>query len=166
MSCLRHNRRVNQTLGTDEIQAARERLERLAWLLDGCIEVPGTRWRIGVESILGMVPVVGDALGLLAGGAIMYEAMRLGAPGKLQARMAGNLLIDTLAGSVPVAGDLFDFAFKANRRNAELLRRHLDQIEGVVDSRHGRHLRLSRLGWLLAVLAVVVGAALAFVALQ
>lgn len=157
---------MNRAAGTEEIQAARERLDRLAWLLDGCIEVPGTRWRVGVESILGMVPVVGDVLGLLAGGAIMYEAVRLGAPGKLQARMAGNLLIDTLAGSVPVAGDLFDFAFKANRRNAALLRRHLDRIEGVVDPGHGRHRHVARLGWLLALLAIALAVALALGALR
>lgn len=98
------------------------RVERLAWLLDSAIVIPGIGRRIGVDALLGIVPVVGDVASSVLGGWIVYEAWRLGAPLHLIARMLGNLAIDTGIGAIPVAGDVFDAAWKANQRNATLLR--------------------------------------------
>jgi Domain of unknown function (DUF4112) len=101
-----------------------ERLRRLAVLLDDSIPIPGTRFRIGVESIVGLIPGAGD----LAGGAfslyILLQAARMGVPRPLLVRMGTNLVIDVVVGAVPVLGDLFDAGFKANMRNLALLERH------------------------------------------
>lgn len=99
------------------------RLRKLAWLLDGKFGLPGTRFRFGVNSILGLSPVVGDvALGLISL-YLVWEARQLGAPNALIARMLGNVAIEVAGGSVPILGDLFDMAFKANLRNLDLLER-------------------------------------------
>lgn len=98
------------------------RVERLAWLLDNAIVIPGIGRRIGIDALLGIVPVVGDVATSALGGWIVYEAWRLGAPLPLIARMLGNLAIDTGIGAIPIAGDVFDAAWKANQRNAVLLR--------------------------------------------
>ena len=104
-----------------------ERLRRLAVLLDDSIPIPGTRFRIGVESIIGLIPGAGD----LAGGAfslyILLQAARMGVPRPLLVRMGTNLVIDVVVGAVPVLGDLFDAGFKANLRNLALLERHADR---------------------------------------
>jgi hypothetical protein len=101
------------------------RLRRLGYLLDDSIPIPGTRFRIGVESIVGLVPGIGDLVG---GGLSLYivlEAARIGVPASLLARMGWNLLADVVVGSVPFLGDLFDAGFKANLRNLALLDEHL-----------------------------------------
>jgi len=84
--------------------------------------IPGLGRRIGIDALLGVVPVVGDVAGGALGGWIVYEAWRLGAPPRLIAKMLANLAVDTGVGAIPIAGDIFDAAWKANRRNAELLR--------------------------------------------
>ena len=104
-----------------------QRLERLVSLLDDRFVVPGTRLRVGLDGLLGMLPVVGDTATMLTALYVVFEAKRLGAPAGLIARMLVNVGIDGVAGSVPLLGDLFDFAFKANRRNIRLLRRHLER---------------------------------------
>jgi hypothetical protein len=108
----------------------RVRAERLARLLDTAVGIPGTRIRLGLDALIGLVPGIGDAIGLLLGGWFLVEGARSGAPTGTLLRMAGNLAIDALAGVVPLLGDLFDVAFKANRRNAKLLTEHLDRLEG------------------------------------
>ena len=102
------------------------RLRHLARLLDSAFRVPGTRWRVGFDGLLGLLPVAGDAVGLLLALWLVAEARRLGVPFGVLVRMLLNVLVDALVGSVPVAGDIFDFAFKANERNLRLLERHLD----------------------------------------
>lgn len=109
-------------------RVSRARMEKLAWWLDGLVRVPGTRWRFGLDSIIGLIPGVGDAVGLLLGATILYEGVRVGAPRSLIARMLGNSLADAIGGLVPVVGDLFDFAFKSNKLNAKLLTEHLDNV--------------------------------------
>ncbi len=123
-------RKTLQPQHIQRIPQVRARLQKIAYWLDGCIRVPGTRWKIGLEPIIGLVPVAGDIVGLLLSSVIIIEGVRVGAPPHLIARMIGITVIDALSGLVPVLGDLFDFAFKANRRNAELLTRHLDAVEG------------------------------------
>jgi hypothetical protein len=102
------------------------RLDLLAHLLDTAILLPGNR-RIGLDAIVGLIPVIGDAITTAISSYIVWEARRLGAPRWLIARMAANVAIDGVVGAVPIIGDLFDAAFKANRRNVQLLRAHLER---------------------------------------
>ncbi|MDB5972048.1 MAG: hypothetical protein JWQ90_4498 [Hydrocarboniphaga sp.] len=95
--------------------------------LDGLVGIPGTRLRFGLDSIIGLIPGIGDFAGMLMGGAILTEGLRAGAPNRLIARMLSNTLIDGLVGAVPLFGDIFDFAFRSNAMNARLLLDHLDQ---------------------------------------
>jgi hypothetical protein len=109
-----------------------ERIARIEWLstlLDTAIVVPGTNIRFGLDALIGLVPGIGDAVSTLLSLYIVREARALGAPRILIARMLANVALDGVVGAVPVAGDLFDVAFRANRRNVALLRRHLDQAE-------------------------------------
>lgn len=93
----------------------------LARLLDESIELPGTSWRIGLDPIVGLVPGIGDALSALLSAWIILAGVRLGAPGPVIARMALNVAIDTIVGAVPLAGDVFDAAWKSNAMNVRLL---------------------------------------------
>lgn len=117
-------------------EKSRKRLERLAWYLDSSIKIPGLNARFGLDALLGLVPGVGDTIGALVSSAVISEAARLGAPKVLLLKMAVNVLLDALAGTVPVLGDLFDFVWKANQRNVQLLNSYLDRPrETVVSSR-------------------------------
>ena len=107
--------------------AIQRRIGRLAHWLDQAVGVPGTRWRFGLDSLIGLVPGLGDVAGMLLGGGILVEAYRAGAPHTLMLRMVGNLAADGLLGAVPLLGDLFDFAFRSHARNARLLLDHLDE---------------------------------------
>jgi hypothetical protein len=108
-----------------------ERVERLADLLDNAVVIPGTRFRVGLDPLLGLVPGLGDALGALASGWILIEAARFGVPAPVLLRMLYNIAVDTGVGAVPGAGDLFDFVWKSDAKNVRLLRRHLEQPEAV-----------------------------------
>ena len=94
---------------------------RLARLLDTSLRIPGTRIRFGLDPILSLVPGLGTASGALLGSYIVWTALRVGAPRIVIARMLGNIGLDAAIGAVPVAGAIFDVAFKAHRRNAQLL---------------------------------------------
>ncbi len=130
-----------------------ERLRRLGYLLDNSIPIPGTGFRIGLETIVGLVPGVGDLVG---GGFSLYiilQAARMGVPASLLARMGWNLLVDVVVGAVPFLGDLFDAGFKANLRNLALLERH---AQGPAQSRRASRRFVAVLSILLGL--VVVGA--------
>jgi len=99
-------------------------LRRLSWWLDEGIRIPGTRFRIGLDPILGLIPGLGDAAGALMSAAVVVEAIRRNVPRLTLVRMAANILLDAAAGSVPLLGDAFDAAWKANSRNLRLLERH------------------------------------------
>jgi hypothetical protein len=107
-----------------ERRAALDRLDMLATAFDTAFILPGTNVRFGVESLLRLVPGVGDAIASVLSCYLLYEASRLGVPRLLMARMAANVALEGLVGAVPVAGDAFDVFFRANRRNVALLRRH------------------------------------------
>ncbi len=108
-----------------DVQARLQRLRRLAWLIDGAFGLPGTRFRFGLNSVLGLLPVGGDALLGAISLYIVYEAAQLGVPGPQLARMVANVAVEMVGGSVPVLGDLFDMALKANLRNMAIIERHL-----------------------------------------
>jgi Domain of unknown function (DUF4112) len=107
------------------------RLERLAQLLDDRFRIPGTRYRIGLDGLIGLVPGIGDAVTTVLALYIVLEARRHGVPLRKLGRMGLNVGIDALVGAVPLVGDLFDVAWKANRRNLELLLDHLDQADAA-----------------------------------
>ena len=108
-------------------QAARRlaRLRRLAWLLDGAFRLPGSKFRFGLNSLISLPPVAGDALLGALSLYIVYEGYRLGVPRGEIARMVGNVAIETAVGTIPIAGDLFDVAFKANLRNLAIIDRYV-----------------------------------------
>jgi hypothetical protein len=105
-------------------RAALDRLDRLATVFDTAFLVPGTNVRFGVESLLRLVPGIGDVAASALSFYLLYEASRLGVPRLLLMRMAANVLLEGTVGAVPVAGDAFDVFFRANRRNVALLRAH------------------------------------------
>jgi len=111
----------------DTLNSRRERLDRLdrlSRLLDVAFTVPGTNVRFGAEAIMRLVPGIGDAAASALSCLILYEAHRLGVTRRVMIRMAGNVAIEAAAGAVPVIGDLFDVAFRANRRNVRILREY------------------------------------------
>jgi hypothetical protein len=93
----------------------------LARLLDSAFRVPGTRFRFGLDPILGLIPGVGDAVGALFGGYVILLALRAGAPAPVLFRMAMNVGLDALLGAVPLLGDVVDAGWKANTRNLALV---------------------------------------------
>ncbi|NPU94848.1 MAG: DUF4112 domain-containing protein [Gammaproteobacteria bacterium] len=107
-----------------------QNLQRLANLLDNQFRIPFTRYRVGWDFIIGLIPVAGDVLTGLASLFILIGARKYGVSGRIQLRMLVNILIDVLAGSVPILGDILDASFKANARNMRLL---LDAIESRQD---------------------------------
>jgi len=102
------------------------RLRTLAYWLDAGIPVPGTSFRFGLDPIIGLIPGFGDAVGAVLSGGILIEAAMMGVSRATMLRMALNIAIDSLVGSVPVVGDLFDFVWKSNLKNMALLDRALE----------------------------------------
>lgn len=107
-------------------QAALARLDRYATLMDARFRVPGTRIRFGLDPVIGLLPGIGDALGLALSLYVVVEAIRLGVSKRVLFRMLGNVGLEALVGVVPVLGDVFDIGFKANLRNAALLRSSIE----------------------------------------
>ena len=128
-----------------------ERVRSLARLLDSAVRVPGTGIRFGLDSVIGLIPGIGDLTGAALSGYIVLAAARSGVPGSVLAKMVLNLGVDTLVGTVPLLGDLFDVAFRANTRNAALLERFLAEP--------ARTKRSSRLAVVAALAAIALLAA-------
>lgn len=149
-------------VGTLDLRAL-DRLRRLGQLLDNSIPVPGTRFRFGLDSIIGLVPGVGDLLGGALSLYIILQASRLGVPRALLARMGYNVAVDVLVGSIPVLGDLFDAGFKANLRNLALVQQHVEQP--ATARRAGRRFAGVVAVVLVVVLAAAVGLALLLIRL-
>lgn len=101
-------------------------LDTIADMLDSRWRIPGTNWRFGVDALASIVPVAGDLSTAVISAYMIKRAHSMGAPGHVLARMVGNVALDTVVGSIPVLGTVFDFAFKANRRNMTLLHKHFD----------------------------------------
>ena len=117
----------NTNLESQLREQSLQRLEALAQLMDGAFVIPGTKLRVGLDAIIGLVPVAGDLLASLVSSYLIWEARQLGASRWLIGRMIANTTIDTLFGMVPVVGDAFDVLFRANIKNLALLRRHLEK---------------------------------------
>jgi hypothetical protein len=119
--------------GNFECYSAREaahsatRLESLARVMDGAVAIPGTNVRLGLDALIGLVPVAGDMISGLISTYLIWEARQLGAPRWLVARMAANTLIDTAIGAIPIIGDAFDVIFRANMKNMALLRKYMEK---------------------------------------
>lgn len=106
--------------------AAHARLEALANVMDSAVRIPGINVTLGLDALLGIVPVAGNIATTLISSYLILEAKRLGVSKLVLARMMGNVGLDALISAVPIAGNVADVFFKANRRNMALLRRHLD----------------------------------------
>lgn len=106
-------------------EARLKRIRLLSRLLDEQFRIPGTTYRVGLDGLLGLIPGVGDAAGALLSAYIVYEAIRLGVPSTVLLRMLANIGIDTVGGAIPVVGDIFDMAWKTNKKNAALLHAYL-----------------------------------------
>jgi len=100
-----------------------ESARALARVLDTAIGIPGTKLRVGLDALLGLIPGAGDAVGAALSGYIILAAARAGASRPVLLRMVGNVVVDTVIGAIPVLGDLFDVAFRSNTRNVALLER-------------------------------------------
>ena len=116
-----------ERLAREDTDAALARIEMVARVMDSLFAIPGTRIRLGVDAILGLVPVLGDLLSQIIANYIIWEARRLGVSKLTLARMIGNTMVDLVFGVVPIAGDLFDVAFRANMKNLRLLQKHLEK---------------------------------------
>jgi len=103
-------------------------LEQLAWLMDRAIKVPGTNITVGLDALLGLLPIGGDVLtGLIQMGIVLVAMYQYRVPRAVVARMAANVLLDTALGAIPFVGDAFDVFFKANTRNIKLLQQVQEQ---------------------------------------
>jgi hypothetical protein len=132
-----------------DVDAAVARVEAVARIMDSLFEIPGTNVRVGLDALMGLVPVLGDLLSQLISSYIIWEARQLGVSRLTLARMIWNSSVDMLVGMVPIAGDAFDVAFRANLKNLALLKAHLE--------RHGRVRRSAGAGRVIDVTATRVG---------
>jgi hypothetical protein len=137
-----------------------ERARSLARVLDTAVAIPGTKYRVGLDAVLGLFPGVGDVASGVMSTYIVLTAWRRGAPAAVLARMLGNIGVDTLLGSIPIAGDLFDVAFKSNIRNVRLLERYAEAPQEV----ERRSARMAAVA-VVVVAAIIVGLGFATFAL-
>lgn len=122
--------------------AVRRRVEALEKLLERSFVIPGTRQPVGLDALLGLIPVVGDIVAGALGAWLVWEARQLGMSRLHLSRMIGNIGLDTALGAVPLVGDLFDLAYRSNSRNLRIIKRWLDKhhpetglVEGEVVAR-------------------------------
>jgi hypothetical protein len=147
-----------QGILADDPDSRTRRVRVLAKLLDNSIGIPGTRWKIGFDPIVGLIPGIGDLLGAVLSGYIILEAARAEVPPFTLARMLVNVGVDTLVGAVPAVGDLFDAAWKSNTRNVALLENHLSR--GVSGERKRGVIGAMILAVLVLILILAAGLAL------
>jgi hypothetical protein len=136
-------------------RAILKRLDTFSRFTDSSIRIPFTRFRIGAEPIIGLIPVVGDMAGLLLSGYVLLEAQRAGASREVKVKILHNMGIDFLGGLLPVVGDAFDAIYKANIRNARLLRNYLEKE--LVEEPPSSPFPWKTLIWLSILFAAVTG---------
>jgi hypothetical protein len=110
-----------------DVESVRRRISRVAWLLDNSIPLPGMRFRVGLDALIGLIPGIGDVVGVLLSSYIVREAARAGAPPSVLARMTFNVAVEGIVGMIPFLGDVFDAAWKANQRNLALFEAHIEE---------------------------------------
>ena len=132
-----HDKIVTSLTGRD-VESERKRIEAMEHLLEGLFRIPGTNQKVGLDVILDLIPIGGDAIGSLLGAWIVWEARNLGMSKMQIARMSGNVGLDFLLGLVPVVGAIPDFFFRSNTRNLKIIKRHLDKqhpASAIIDQR-------------------------------
>lgn len=148
-----------------EVERSLARLDRLARLMDDQFRVPLTRYRVGLDPLIGVIPGAGDWVTWVVGVYVFWESLRLDAPRTMLGRMVFNIMVDLIVGYVPVAGDFFDAAYKAHRKNVDLLlehydaRRNRDRIElpdDTADRLEGRKKRSRLVRYAVGALVVLV----------
>ena len=112
------------TTYSPDIVSRLTRMRRLAWLVDAAFHIPGTRFRFGLNSLIGLAPVAGDTVLGIVSLYIVQQAHAMGVPNHKLARMLANVAVEVVGGSVPILGDLFDVALKANLRNIRIVEDH------------------------------------------
>ena len=141
-------------VGDTNNAAAMVEIERLSTWLDSKFRIPGTNIRFGTDAVAGIIPGLGDSAGIIASAVVIARAVRLGARGWTLVRMVVLAIVDAVFGLIPIAGTVFDVAFKANQRNVALLRRHVtDAEQTAVSARRS-----------IIVVGVVMGVAMVLVA--
>ena len=118
--------RIDLPIGNDAV-SVRQRLEALEYLLERSFVIPGINRAVGLDAVVGLIPVFGDLFTAAMGAYLLWEARNLGLPKWKLWRLAGNVAFDTAVGSIPLVGDLFDFLFRSNTRNLKIVKRHLDR---------------------------------------
>ncbi|WP_370190571.1 DUF4112 domain-containing protein [Qipengyuania sp.] len=112
--------------GTDPV-SIRKRIEAMEYLLERSMVIPGTRYPIGLDTIIGFVPVLGDIVTAAMAAYIVWEAKNLGLPRWKLWRMMGNVAVDSAIGAVPLVGDAFDIVYRSNTKNLRIVKAHLDK---------------------------------------
>lgn len=120
------SKNIQTNLSYAEYESTLKRLEKFSHYTDSSIGIPFTKFNIGLEAVIGLIPVIGDAAGLILSSYVLIEAQRLGVSKRIKSKMIINMLIDFIGGLVPFFGDIFDAYFKANTRNTRLLKKHLN----------------------------------------
>lgn len=107
--------------------SVRKRVEALELMLERAFHIPGTKVPVGLDSIVGLIPVIGDLVTAAMGAYLVWEARNLGMSKWKLVRMTANIGIDTALGAIPVVGDAFDFVWKSNSKNLRIIKKHLDK---------------------------------------
>ena len=121
---------AQHSMSREEREKVVARLQKIAYLFDDAVTVPGTNIKLGWDAVLGLIPFVGDASTTAVSAYFLWEAYRLGASRWTLTKMVWNVLVDFIIGFVPLVGDLFDVTFRANRRNMKLLEKELAKRSG------------------------------------
>jgi hypothetical protein len=132
-----------------------EGLDNLSRYLDGLFRVPGTGWRFGLDAVIGLIPNVGDTITSFASFYILLAGARYGVPKITLLRMAFNIGLDYLVGTIPVIGDAFDFVWKANKQNMDLIR---ERAKGRGEGTTGDYVFV--IGMILGLIALLIGSIL------
>ncbi len=118
-----------------DVAAARARLDALARVLDSAVRIPGTSIRVGADAALNLIPGLGTLAAQAVAGYLVLEARRLGAPKRMLLRMGVNVGVDLAISAIPVVGWFGDIFYRANLRNIDLLKAHLDRRSGIIDGK-------------------------------
>jgi Domain of unknown function (DUF4112) len=112
---------------SNDPQSVRQRVEALEMLLERSFHIPGTKVPVGLDSIIGLVPVLGDVVTAVMGAYMVWEARNLGMSKWQLIRMTANVGVDTALGAIPLVGDVFDFVWRSNSKNLRIIKKHLDK---------------------------------------